>query len=950
MHEKYNPKNIEQTCYTEWEQSDYFQPSNNINQKNYCIIMPPPNITGTLHLGHAFQHTIMDILIRYHRMQGKNTLWQPGTDHAGIATQILVERYITETENKTRHEYGKNNFTQKIWTWQSKYTDIMRYQMKRLGLSAHWKREKFTMDPEISFAVKEAFIQLYKENLIYRGHRLINWDTEIQTAISDLEIENKKIQSNMWYIKYPLSNKQTKNTNYLTVATTRPETIFGDVGIAVNPNDPRYTQLSGHYVHIPITYRKIPIIFDTYVNMKKGTGCMKITPAHDFHDYEIAKKHNLPMINIFTLNGNIRDKPEIFNTTSQHMFNNSEIYIPKQFHNVNRFIVRTQIIEICHKLQLLEKTENYEITTPYSNRTNTPTEPMITNQWFIRVQPLSKAAIEAVKHKKIKFIPKEYKKIYFHWMYNLQDWCISRQLWWGHQIPVWYDKNNKIYVGHNEKDIRKYHQLDDNILLYKETDVLDTWFSSSLWTFASLGWPTNLTVLKKFHPSNVIVSGFDIIFFWIARMIMLTMHFIKNKHNQPEIPFKTIYITGLILDETGKKMSKSQGNIIDPLDIIDGISITNLLKKRTTHMMQPKLSENIIKNTKKQFPNGIQAYGADSLRFTLTALASTGRSIHWDMQRLSGYYNFCNKLWHAGQFVLIHTTEKKFHELLNKKKTLSTSDQWILTTLQETIKTFSQALNNYRFDQAANILYTFIWHQFCNWYIEFTKTIIYEKNELTTAGTHYTLLKVLEILLRLAHPIIPFITETIWQKIKHIFEYKKSIMIQPFPSIEKSLININATIDIEWIKTIIINIRNIRNDMKIAKSIPLTIIFQNPENHIQKRIKNNFNILTKMANINHIHFSNKNKIHKKLITIPIEDTTMFIPITDENHYNTIQLNHIERKIKNIDKEIQYITNKINNVHFINNAPKSLITKQKNKLKDLQKTKQQILQQQNILFK
>ncbi|URJ23194.1 valine--tRNA ligase [Blochmannia endosymbiont of Camponotus sp. C-003] len=950
MEKIYNPKNIEESIYKCWEHEDYFSPHGDTSQGSYCIMMPPPNITGQLHLGHAFQQTIMDVLIRYQRMQGKNTLWQTGTDHAGIATQMLVEHKIYNNTGKNRHDYTRDELIKKIWEWKNQSERFITYQMKRLGNSVDWKRKRFTMDTEMSYAVTEAFVRLYQNNFIYRGTRLVNWDYKLQTAISDLEVTNKKTKGFMWYINYKFDNSTiiNSNSNHLVVATTRPETILGDTAIAVHPEDTRYKNLIGKYVITPITNRRIPIIFDKHVDMLKGTGCVKITPAHDFNDYVIGKRHALPMIKIFSLDGKILTQPEVFNSYGQL---NEQLHcnIPQIFHNLDGYKARKKIISECNALKLLHKIEPHDITIPYSDRTDTIIEPMLTNQWYIRIKNLSQHAINAVNLDMINFIPKQYKNMYFSWMHNLQDWCISRQIWWGHKIPAWYDDNNKIYVGHCEQDIRTQNKLDNDVILHRDEDVLDTWFSSSLWTFAALGWPKNTNLLNVFHPTNIIISGFDIIFFWIARMIMLTMHFIKNDNGSAQIPFKTVYITGLIRDEFGQKMSKSKGNIIDPIDIIDGISIENLLKKRTKNMLQPQLSNQIIKYTKKQFPNGIKPYGTDALRFTLVALASSGRDIHWDMKRLTGYRNFCNKLWHVSRFILMHTKNQDCG-ISAKEKSFSLADRWITTKFYQTIQIFHKKLEIYRFDKIANILHEFIWHQFCDWYIELTKPILYHGNTLELRGTRYTLITLLESLLRLAHPIIPFITEKIWQEVKIISGNNgKTIMLQSFPEYNESMIDTKSVVDLEWMKHTIIAIRTTRVNMNIAYNIPLQIVFRNTSSEIKRRITENSNILCHIAQLRSINFIPKDTVYPKSVIIPLDSSELLIQIP-ETFNKEIEINRLKKESKSINHKIEAIQKLLDDNNFMKKAPNSVIQNKQKLLNYYEQIQNKLIDQCDIIKK
>lgn len=914
--EIYDPKTIEEPIYEFWEKSGFFKPNiiNNL-KKNYCIVMPPPNITGGLHLGHAFQQTVMDILIRYYRMLGKNVLWITGCDHAGIATQTLVENNIYNNIGKCKQDYNTDFLLNQIWLWKNQSEKLIDYQIRRLGNSVDWDSKRFTLDPAMSFAVKEAFIQLYKNNLIYRGKRLVNWDPKLNTAISDLEVSHKQIKGSMWYIRYKLVNVEhfcNTNNNYLTIATTRPETMFGDVAIAVHPEDRRYNKLINHHVLTPITNRCIPIISDSSVDIHKGTGCVKITPAHDFNDYIIAKKHKLSIINVFSHNRKILEKAELFNNQGQPI---KQLYytLPKIFHNLDCDQARKLVILECDKLNLLESVQVHDLTIPFNSRTGTIIEPMLTNQWYIRMKDLSEQAIYIVKNDIIEFIPKQYKNMYFKWMENIQDWCISRQICWGHEIPAWYDdQNNIIYVGHCEQTIRTDYQLNNNIILRKETDVLDTWFSSSLWTFSSLGWPNKNNLLDLFHPTDVIVSGFDIIFFWIARMIMMTMYLIKDKYKQIQIPFKKVYITGLVRDEFGQKMSKSKSNIIDPLDIIDGITIEDLLQKRINNLSDLKSANKVIKSTKKQFPNGIKAYGADSLRLTLSALSSSGRDIYWDKNRLTGYHSFCNKLWNMSKFIFIHTLNQDCGLFLKEKLLFTTPDKWIITKLNQTIKDFRQSLEHYRFDRIVNILYEFIWHQFCDWYIEFTKPILYQnKNISKLRSTRYTLITSLEIILRLAHPIIPFITEKIWQTVKTIIKKDdKTIMLQPFPQYNPDVIDLNAVIDLEWIKNVISEIRTLRTYIGILYNIPLKIAFKYASDDVKRCVSENYYILTNIAYLENIDFLEDDAICFRFLTIPLCKSELYIFIPDIFN-KTIAMNRINREIESINRKIHLIQKKLN---------------------------------------
>lgn len=947
MNKIYNPKDIEQTLYEHWEKQGYFKSKQNTQRRDsYCIMIPPPNITGSLHMGHAFQQTIMDILIRYQRMQGKNTLLQAGTDHAGIATQMIVEHKIFIEEGKTRHYYDRDAFIDKIWQWKAQSSSMITYQMRRLGNSVDWKRERFTMDEGVSKAVKEVFIRLYQEDLIYRGKRLVHWDPKLRTAISDLEVENCELKGSMWYLRYPLSDhlKTAEGLDYLVVATTRPETMLGDTGIAVNSKDLRYNYLIGKYVLLPLVGRRIPIIADKHVDITKGTSCVKITPAHDFSDYEVGKRHSLPMINILNFDGSIRHKAEVFDTYGKAS-NILSCNIPEKFRGLKCSSARKAIVEEFDRLGLLQEVKVHVSTVPYSERSGVMIEPMLTDQWYVRTAPLAKVAMRAVEQGELQFVPKQYENMYFSWMHNIHDWCISRQLWWGHRIPAWYDKQGRIYVGRDEEEVRLQNNLGSELSLYQDNDVLDTWFSSGLWTFSTLGWPENTETLRVFHPTNVVVSGFDIIFFWIARMIMLTMHFIKDEDGKSQVPFKTVYITGLIRDEEGQKMSKSKGNIIDPLDIVDGISLANLLKKRTSNMMQPQLAKKIRERTVKQFPNGIIPHGTDALRFNLTALASTGRDIHWDMKRLEGYRNFCNKLWNASRFVLINT---KNHDcgMYGGMKIFSLADRWILAKFHQTVKVFREALDSYRFDLVAYVLYEFTWNQFCDWYLELTKPILSSSSEAELRGTRYTLITVLEALLRLAHPVIPFITETIWQLVKSLTSSSPgdTIMLQPFPVFDEVKVNVSVINELEWIKQVVIALRTIRAEMNISPHKPLKVLLRNASADVQNRVNDNRNVISAVARLDSIVILPAGERGPISITKLIDGAELLIPMIGLVN-KKCELDRLTKEIARIDVEISRITNKLGKENFINRAPEAVVAKERVKLKNYLHSKVKLLEQQ-----
>ncbi|AJJ09778.1 valine--tRNA ligase [Yersinia rohdei] len=944
----YSPQEIEQPLYEHWEKQGYFKPNGDTSKESYCIMIPPPNVTGSLHMGHAFQQTIMDTLIRYQRMQGKNTLWQAGTDHAGIATQMVVERKIAAEEGKTRHDYGRDAFIDKIWEWKGESGGTITRQMRRLGNSVDWERERFTMDEGLSNAVKEVFVRLHKEDLIYRGKRLVNWDPKLRTAISDLEVENRESKGSMWHLRYPLADgaKTAEGKDYLVVATTRPETVLGDTGVAVNPEDPRYKDLIGKEVILPLVGRRIPILGDEHADMEKGTGCVKITPAHDFNDYEVGKRHALPMINILTFDGDIRAEGEVFDTNGEATDACSGT-IPAQFQGLERFAARKAVVAEFDKLGLLEEVKPHDLTVPYGDRGGVVIEPMLTDQWYVRTAPLAKVAIEAVENGEIQFVPKQYENMYYSWMRDIQDWCISRQLWWGHRIPAWYDEDGKVYVGRDEAEVRRENNLGADVALRQDEDVLDTWFSSGLWTFSTLGWPEQTEALKTFHPTSVVVSGFDIIFFWIARMIMLTMHFMKDENGKPQVPFKTVYMTGLIRDDEGQKMSKSKGNVIDPLDMVDGISLEELLEKRTGNMMQPQLADKIRKRTEKQFPNGIEPHGTDALRFTLAALASTGRDINWDMKRLEGYRNFCNKLWNASRFVLMNTEGQDCGQH-GGEMVLSLADRWILAEFNQTIKAYREAMDTYRFDLAAGILYEFTWNQFCDWYLELTKPVMNSGSEAELRGTRHTLIEVLEALLRLAHPIIPYITETIWQRVKTLKGITAdTIMLQPFPEYDANQVDEKALSDLEWIKQTIIAVRNIRAEMNIAPGKPLDVMLRGANADAQRRVLENQSFIQSLARLSSLTLLADGDKGPVSVTKLVEGAEVLIPMAGLIDKAT-ELDRLAKEVAKLEAEIERIESKLSNEGFVARAPEAVVAKERERMATCAEAKQKLIEQQAVI--
>ena len=903
MEKTYNPELIEQKYRDLWEQGDLFSSkANSASKDSYSIVLPPPNVTGSLHMGHAFQHTIMDVYTRYNRSKGKQTLWQPGTDHAGIATQMVVERQLG-LENISRHDLGREKFTEKIWDWKSKSGGTITSQMRRLGASVDWERERFTMDEPLSKAVQKVFIDLYNEGLIYRGKRLVNWDPVLLTAVSDLEVISTEEQGFLWHIRYQVA----ESDEVLVVATTRPETMFGDTAVAIHPEDTRYQHLIGKFISLPLSDRKIPIIADDYVDMEFGTGCVKITPAHDFNDYEIGQRHSLEIINILTDDASIN------------------INAPDKYQGLDRFDARKEVVKDLESQNLIEKIDPHTLMVPRGDRTNSIIEPYMTDQWFVKVKPLAGPAIDAVKNGDIRFVPENWSKTYFNWMDNIEDWCISRQIWWGHRIPAWYDKEGKFYVANNLEEAQA--QAGVGVDLEQDEDVLDTWFSSALWPFSTLGWPEKTPELSRFYPTSVLVTGFDIIFFWVARMIMFGLKFAKD------VPFKDIYITGLIKDGNGQKMSKSKGNVLDPIDLIDGISLNDLLEKRTQGMMQPKLAEKIQKQTKKEFPDGIPAFGTDAIRFTFAALASFGRDIKFDLKRVEGYRNFCNKLWNASRFVLINLESKS----INVNAVLSNQDKWILSRLQHTKIEVEKHLADYRLDLMSQTLYEFVWHDYCDWYLELSKPLL--ENNKTKQGCEATLLKVLSETLVLLHPIIPFITEEIFEQSQKLHSSSDEKLIsQAFPEPEEALFNNEAESEIEWLKEFILGIRKIRGEMNISPGKPLQCFIKSFNSKDKDYIENNKSIIFTLAKLDSIELIEANKEEPESAIALVGEMKILIPLAGLIDKDA----EIDRLNKEIDKLIKLkaqFSGKLNNKKFTSGAPEAVVKKEQDKLATVEKALQ-----------
>ncbi len=913
MDKIYSPEAIEKACYTNWETHHYFQPHG--DGKKYCIMLPPPNVTGSLHMGHGFQHTIMDALTRYHRMLGHKTLWQPGTDHAGISTQLVVERQL-EAAGTSRKDLTREQFLERVWQWKNESGNTITQQMRRLGASVDWSRERFTMDEGLSAAVQKVFVQLYDEGLIYRGTRLVNWDPKLGTAVSDLEVLSEEEDGFLWHIRYPVVN----STESLIVATTRPETMLGDTAVAIHPEDSRFKHLIGQEVHLPLCDRTIPIIADEYVDKEFGSGCVKITPAHDFNDHEVGKRHQLPVISILTKKASINKNA------------------PLKYQGMDRFVAREQIIKDLDAEGLLVKTEPHKLKVPRGEKSNVIIEPLLTDQWYVKTQPLAEPAIAAVKNGEIRFVPENWNKTYFQWMDNIEDWCISRQLWWGHRIPAWYDSNGNVYVGYSENDVRFKYKIKDSTVLKQDEDVLDTWFSSALWPFSTLGWPERTPELEQFYPTSVLVTGFDIIFFWVARMIMMGLKFTGK------IPFKEVFITGLIRDSEGHKMSKSKGNVLDPLDIVDGIDLDSLIAKRTSNLMLQSVRDNIIKNTRKEFPEGISSYGTDALRFTYCSLASTGRNVRFDIGRVEGYRNFCNKLWNAARYVLLNTAEEQI-DFDDGAFQYTPADQWILSRLQHTISKVHHYFETYRFDLLSNTMYEFVWHEYCDWYLELSKPILQDEHALSALkrGTRKTLIHVLDQILKMLHPLMPFITEEIWQRTtKLTIDNGSSIMISAYPQVNPEFINDTIEEELEWLKAAIQAIRTIRSEMSIspAKLIPLYI--RNITPILKDRVEKYQHTLKALSKLSQIHYLEADEKIPVSATAVLGEIELLIPMADLIDKEA-ELTRLSRELAKLEKDINLAEGKLNNPKFTDKAPAEIIAKEREKLTQAQQTKEKLLQ-------
>ncbi len=945
---QYSPADIEQAIYQRWESNSEFaanvqianienegedkaeqQDGRSASEGSYCISIPPPNVTGSLHMGHAFQDTIMDLLIRYNRMLGKKTLWQAGTDHAGIATQMVVERRLS-TKGVTRHDLGREKFTDEIWKWKEESGGTITQQLRRMGASIDWERERFTMDDGLSDAVLDVFVRLHSEGLIYRGKRLVNWDPVLQTAVSDLEVESEEENGHMWHLRYPLADDPSK---HLVVATTRPETMLGDSAVAVHPDDERFADLVGTQIILPLTGRTIPIIADDYVDPEFGSGCVKITPAHDFNDYDVGKRHDLPKINILNKNAGIELEGS-------------------KYHGLDRYEARKQIIADLDAEDLLDHVEDHKLVVPRGDRSNSVIEPFLTDQWYVKVAPLAEEAIRVVKEGDIKFVPQNWENTYFQWMNNIEDWCISRQIWWGHRIPAWYDQDGNFYVAKTEEEALKQATEKTgktDIKLEQDNDVLDTWFSSALWPFSTLGWPEETPELTEFYPNNVLVTGFDIIFFWVARMIMFGQKFTGN------VPFKEVYIHGLVRDQEGQKMSKSKGNVLDPIDLIDGIDLESLVTKRTVGLMQPKMAKKIEKSTRKQFPDGIESYGTDALRFTFASQATLGRDIRFDLGRIDGYRNFCNKLWNAARYVLMNTEGHDCaidHDSPNHNKyELSIADKWIVSRLQEVEAEVAKNIEDYRFDQMASNLYQFVWDEYCSWYLELSKITLNDDKASAAqqAGTRRTLVLVLDAILRLLHPAMPFITEEIWQQTNTIVKTKSStIMLCAFPQSDEGKIDHSALADMAWIQAIITGVRNIRGEMNINPGKLLPVLLENASESDLSRLEHYNVYLSKFGKIESIN-TVESKDAPESATIVVGDMNVLLPLGSLIDPQE-ELQRLTKELEKAQKDIDSNQAKIDNEQFTSRAPESVVNTVRETLETASKLKDSLLEQKHKIEK
>ncbi|HKC15451.1 MAG TPA: valine--tRNA ligase [Steroidobacteraceae bacterium] len=916
MDKTYSPAQIEQRWYAQWEAQGGFAPRADPLAPAFCIMIPPPNVTGTLHMGHAFQDTIMDALTRFHRMRGDAALWQPGTDHAGIATQMVVERQLN-AEGRRRTELTREQFLARVWQWRAQSGGTIARQMRRLGASVDWSRDRFTMDEGMSQAVTEAFVRLHEQQLIYRGKRLVNWDPVLLTALSDLEVLSEEETGSLWYLRYPLSD----GNGGLVVATTRPETMLGDTAVAVHPDDERYRHLVGSEVILPLIGRRIPVIADSYVDPAFGSGCLKITPAHDFNDYAVAQRHQLPLINVFTPDARLNEAA------------------PPALRGLDRFEARTRIVAELEARGFIERIEPHQLTVPRGDRSGAIIEPYLTDQWYVRVADLAAPAIAAVETGRIRFVPGNWDKTYFQWMRNIQDWCISRQLWWGHRIPAWYDEEGNIFVARDAPaaaaQARARHGRE--VPLRQDEDVLDTWFSSALWPFSTLGWPARTKELARFYPGSVLVTGFDIIFFWVARMIMMGLKFMD------EVPFRDVYVHGLIRDGEGQKMSKSKGNVIDPLDIVDGIGLEALIAKRTAGLMQPHLAPAIEAATRKQFPQGIAAHGTDALRFTFATLATHSRDIRFDLQRVAGNRNFCNKLWNAARFVMLMVEQGAAQDTSGSVE-LAPADRWIRSRLGGVIRAVERAFADYRFDFAATALYEFTWHEYCDWYLELAKAVLQDAgaDAARQRGTRQTLLAVLEALLRVLHPLMPFITEEIWQRVAPQLTgaappASASIMLAAWPHAGDFPADAAAERDLQWLMQVVLGVRQIRGEMDISPSRKLPLLLQNSSPADLELAQRHLPLLMRLAGVEAPQpLAAGVKAPPSAVAL-VGELTLLVPMAGLID-PTAELSRLTKQLRKTGEEIARAKAKLGNENFVRSAPVAVVEQERDRLTEFERTR------------
>ncbi|MBF0615085.1 MAG: valine--tRNA ligase [Magnetococcales bacterium] len=903
MPKSYDAHGVERRWYAIWEENGYFAPGGNPDAARYCIMIPPPNVTGSLHMGHAFQDTIMDALIRRRRMQGGRVLWQTGTDHAGIATQMVVERQL-EAEGLSRHDLGRDRFLERVWNWKQHSGGTIVRQLRRLGTSCDWTRERFTMDPELSHAVREAFVRLYDEGLIYRGKRLVNWDPVLLTAVSDLEVSAEEERGHLWHLRYPRAD----GAGHVVVATTRPETMLGDVAVAVHPEDDRYRHLIGCMLHLPLTGRTIPVIADLHVDPAFGSGCVKITPAHDFNDHEVGQRHQLPLINIFTPDACINDQA------------------PECYRGLDRFEARRRVVADLEQQGLLERVEEHRLMIPRGDRSKAVLEPYLTDQWFVRAAPLAEEAIRAVEDGRIRFIPGNWDKTYFEWMRNIQDWCISRQIWWGHRIPAWYGPDGHVFVCNCEEQVYELaaEHYGTLVELTRDPDVLDTWFSSALWPFATLGWPKQTPELHQFYPTDVLVTGFDIIFFWVARMIMMGLKFTG------EVPFREVYITGLVRDGDGNKMSKSKGNILDPLDLIDGIDLETLVNKRTRDMMQPQLAAKVAQATRTEFPAGIAAFGTDALRFAMAALAVQGRDIKLDMGRVEGYRNFCNKLWNAARFVLMNVEGQN---LSGRIEATTLPDRWIRSRLQKVIAALDNAMERYRFDEAASVLHRFLWGEFCDWYLEMVKPVLYDAATAASvkSTTRRVMVDTLEVALRLLHPLMPFITEELWQKVALLAgQGGETVMLAAWPRVDPACEDGAVEEEMEFVMTLVSAVRTVRGEMDIPPGRRLVLLVQGDEQAVATMQRHDvlIGVLARLESWEVL----SGPVPEGAATAVVPGLRLFIPLAGIIDVAS-EIARLEKSLQKLDGDLARVQGKLGNSGFLANAKPEVVAGEQAKARE-----------------